>query len=171
MKPETKYSLLILGLSVIWKTGLLLSGQADGLLGKYPLLPVLGFMLIGMYRGVEERRKLSHPNGMGFLDAFKPAISIALLASLIYTLFLYVYLNYLDVDFKARFVANSIEDLKTNGSNPADIEAWIQSTQTFPFTTAWILFTFIGLALIGFVYAVVIGRLMLKKYPISRRKV
>jgi hypothetical protein len=82
-----------------------------------------------------------------------------------------VYLKYLDVDFKARFVANRIEDLKTNDSNPADIEAWIQSTESFPFTTAWLLFTFIGLALIGFVYAVVIGRLMLKKYPISRRKV
>lgn len=165
MKPETKYSLLILGLAIIWKTGILLAGLVDGPIGKYPLLPVFGFMLIGMYRGVEERRKLSFPKGMRFPDGFKPAISIAMLSTLTYSLFLYVYLNYLDGSFKDRFVAKRIEELQKSGSSQADIEAWFQTTQSFPFTTAWLLFTFLGLMVIGLLYALVIARMMTRKYP------
>jgi hypothetical protein len=165
VKPETKYSLLILGLSVIWKTLLLLTGQIDGVLGKYPMLPVLGFMLIGMYRGMEERRKIDHLEGVRFMSAFKSGMSIALLSTLTYSLFLYIYMRYLDLGFKSRFIAQRIEELQKNGSNQADIDAWIQTTQSFPFVSSWLLFTFIGLLLISLFYALAISRMMIRKYP------
>jgi hypothetical protein len=167
LKPETKYSLFIFGLSVIWKTSLLLSGLVETAIGDFPVLPVFAFLLIGMFRGMEERRKLDFSNGVSFLPIFKSGASIATLFTLLYTLFLYFYLNFLDVAFKARFIADRVEDLKKKQTTPENIEAWVKSAQTFPFSSSWLLFTFIGLMLIGLIYAFAITRMMVKKHPIK----
>jgi len=167
LKPETKYSLFIFGLSVIWKTSLLLTGLVETAIGKFPLLPVFGFLLIGMYRGMEERRKLDFTNGVPFLPAFKTGASIATLFTLLYTLFLYFYLNYLDVAFKARYIADRVVELKKDNTPPANIDAWIKDAQSFPFSSSWLLFTFIGLMLLGLFYAFAITRMMVKKHLIK----
>lgn len=139
----------------------------DTAIGKFPLLPVFAFLLIGMYRGMEERRKLDFTNGVSFLPAFKTGASIATLFTLLYTLFLYFYLNFLDVAFKARYIATRVEDLKKEQTSPENIEAWVKSAQTFPFSSSWLLFTFIGLMLLGLFYAFAIARMMVKKHPIK----
>jgi hypothetical protein len=164
VKPETRFSLLFLGLSIIWRTGLLLSGLADSYVGQFPLLPVLAFLLIAMYRGIESRRKASFSEGFQFMDMFKSGMSIALLSTLMYSLFLYVYLRYLDLSFKSRFILRRIEELRKDGTSQEDIDAWIQTTQSFPFVTAWLMFTFIGLLLISLFYAAAISKMMVRKY-------
>ncbi len=167
MKPETRFALFIFAASVIWRTGLYLSGFADSTLGNYPLLPVFGFLLIGMFRGMENRRQLDFPNGIPFLPAFKTGMSIAALFSLMYTLFIYVYITYLDYDFKGRFIAKRVLDLRKNKTPEVDITAWIDGAEKFPFAMTWILFTFIGLMVLSVFYAGVIGRMMVKKYPVK----
>ena len=59
------------------------------------------------------------------------------------------------------------EDLKKDQTSTENIEAWIKSAQTFPFSSAWLLFTFIGLMLLGLFYAFAITRMMVKKHPIK----
>ena len=110
MKPETRFALFVFAIAVIWRMGLYLSGLADSMLGNYPLLPVFGFLLIGMFRGINERRKSDFPNGVPFLAAFKTGMSIAALFTMMYTLFIYVYINYLDSNFRGRYVANRIAE-------------------------------------------------------------
>jgi hypothetical protein len=165
MKPETRSALFILALSIIWRTGLYLAGFADSTLGSYPLLPVFGFLLIGMFRGIDARRKLDYPNGIPFLPAFKAGMSISALFALMYTLFIYVYITYLDYDFKGRFIASRVEELRKNKTPEVDVTAWIDGAEKFPFAMTWILFTFIGLMVLSVFYAGAIGRMMAKKYP------
>lgn len=166
MKPETRWALFILALSIIWKMLLLLTGWNDSVIGKYPLLPVFGFMLIGMFRGMEERRKLDYIQTFSFPGLFKSGMSIAALFTLTYSLFLYVYLNYLDAGFKSRMIAARIaEQLRENpDTSPEMIKQWTDSTAGFPFASIWILFTFIGLMVLGAFYAGIITRMMRKKH-------
>jgi hypothetical protein len=166
MKPETKAVVLILSLSVIWKNLLLLTGWVEGFLGKYPLLPILGFMLIGMFRAMEERRKISFPKGIPFKDAFRCGMSVNALFALVYSLFVYLYLNFLDSGFRQRFSLQRVEDMRKQNTPQADIDAWVQTSQQFPFEMTWVLFTFIGVLVLGVFYAAIMARMMNKKYPV-----
>lgn len=165
MRPETRFALFIFALSVIWRTGLYMAGFADSALGNYPLLPIFGFLLIGMFRGINERRKLDYAEGVPFLPAFKTGMSIATLFTLMYTLFIYFYITQIDYDFKGRFIASRVADLRKNHTPEADVTAWINGADKFPFEMTWVLFTFIGLMVISVFYAGAIGRMMAKKYP------
>lgn len=137
------------------------------MLGKYPLLPVFAFMLIGIFRGVNERRILTFSSGIKFMDAFKTGVSIAALFSLIYTLFIYLYITNIDDGFKNRFVSMRIAELEKAGTSAADINAWTEGLNRFPFYTAWLLFSFIGLMLIGLFYSAAIARMMSRKHPLA----
>jgi hypothetical protein len=160
MKPETKGTLLILALSIIWKTLMLITGWVEFSFGKYPFLPVTAFMLIGMYRGMEERRKLSFADGFPFKDMFKSGASIAALFAVLYSLFIYFYLFYLDKLFKIRFAGARIEEFKSKGQNP----------DNFPFEVPWVLFTFIGTLVLGVVYSGAITRLMIKRGELLEKR-
>jgi hypothetical protein len=166
MKPETRFALFVFATAVIWRTGLYLSGLADSMLGNYPLLPIFGFLLVGMFRGINEGRKTDFPNGVPFLPAFKTGMSIAALFTMMYTLFIYVYINYLDSNFRGRYIANRIADLRKNKTPEIDITAWVKSAEKFPFENIWVLFTFIGLMVISVFYSAAIARMMAKKYPV-----
>ena len=148
---------------------LLFTGWNDSVIGKYPLLPVFGFLLIGMFRGIDERRKLDYTETFSFPGLFKSGMSIAALFTLTYSLFLYVYLNYLDVDFKARMIkARIAEQLRDKPeTSPEMIKQWTDSTANFPFVSIWILFTFIGLMVLGAFYAGIITRMMRKKHAMA----
>jgi hypothetical protein len=174
MTPETRGALFVLALSVIWKTLLLLTGWVDGFLGKFPLLAILAFLLIGMFRSMEARRKLSHPDGIAFLPAFRAGMSVNALFSMLYTFFLYFYLYVLDTGFRARFIKQRIADLISQNTSAANVEAWKKSSATSTwavnFERDWILATFIGLLLIGTFYAAMTARMMARKYPIGKPK-
>jgi hypothetical protein len=160
MKPETRGTLLILALSIIWKTLLLLTGWVDGPLGKYPFLPITAFMLIGMYRGMEERRKLSYTESIPFKEMFKSGASIAALFAVLYSLFIYYYLFYLDTMFKVRFAGERIEEFKSKGQNP----------DNFPFEMPWVLFTFIGTLVLGVFYSGAITRMIIKRNAMLEKR-
>jgi hypothetical protein len=170
VKPETKGTILVLALSIIWKTLLLLTGWVDAGIGKYPLLPVLGFLLIGMYRSMDERRKLSFANGIPFKDAFKSGMSVAALFSLTYSLFIYFYLFSIDPAFKLRFIDNRIISMKAQNTAPEAIEAWKNSNVNFPFEAFWLVLTFVGILLLGVFYAAMTARMMAKKFPVTQAK-
>ena len=170
MKPETKGTILVLALSIIWKTLLLLTGWVDAGIGKYPLLPVLGFLLIGMYRSMDERRKLSFSDGIPFKDAFKSGMSVAALFSLTYSLFIYFYLFSIDPAFKLRFIDNRIISMKDQNTAPEAIEAWKNSNANFPFEAFWLVLTFVGILLLGVFYAAMTSRMMAKKFPVTQSK-
>jgi hypothetical protein len=170
VKPETKGTILVLALSIIWKTLLLLTGWVDAGIGKYPLLPVLGFLLIGMYRSMDERRKLSFANGIPFKDAFKSGMSVAALFSLTYSLFIYFYLFSIDPAFKLRFIDNRIISMKDQNTAPEAIEAWKNSNANFPFEAFWLVLTFVGILLLGVFYAAMTSRMMAKKFPVTQSK-
>ena len=170
MTPETRGALFVLALSVIWKTLLLLTGWVDGMLGKFPLLAILAFLLIGMFRSMEARRKLSYPDGIAFLPAFKAGMSVNALFSLLYSLFMYFYLFVLDTGFRTRFVNQRVADMVKDKTAPESIEAWKQSTTTFPVEMMWMLCTFVGVLVIGTFYAGMTARMMAKKYPAAVAK-
>lgn len=166
MKPETRFALFVFAIAVIWRTGLYLSGFADSMLGNYPLLPVFGFLLIGMFRGINDRRKSDYLDGVPFLPAFKSGMSIATLFTLMYTLFIYFYINYLDANFRGRYIADRVADLRKNKTPETTISSWVSDAEKFPFETIWVLFTFIGLMVISVFYSAAIARMMAKKYPV-----
>jgi Ca2+/H+ antiporter len=171
MKPETKYALLILALSIIWKMGLLIAGFAHSTIGKYPLLPVFGFLLIGMFRGMEERRKLDFNEEFSFPALFKSGMSIAALFTVMYCLFLYFYLKELDVEFRTQFISGRIEEATAKNMSDSDIGNYSTQLKSFPFVSVWILFTFIGLMTLSTFYSGVITRMMRKKYfPVSEAR-
>lgn len=168
MRPETKYTLFVFAVSLIWKTGLYLTGLNEGFLGKYPLLIVFGLLLIGMFRAVDERRKLDFADGITFMASFKPAMSVATLFTLLYSLFIYFYVTVIDENFKSDFIAKRVDELRASETPEADVNAWINGAQDFPFAMTWVLFTFIGLMVISVFYAGAIGRMMARKYPASK---
>lgn len=170
MRPETKGTLLVLALSIIWKSLLLLTGWVDSAIGKYPLIPVLGFLLIGMYRAMEERRKLSFADGVPFKAAFKTGMSVAALFSLTYSLFIYFYLFSIDPGFKLRFIDQRILEMKAQNTAPEAIEAWKNSNVNFPFEISWLVFTFVGILILGVFYAGMTARMMARKYPVTQAK-
>lgn len=145
--------------------GLLLTGLDTSFLGKYPLLLVFALLLIGMYRGVDGRRKLDHPDGISFMPAFRSAMSVSALFSLIYTLFIYFFITKIDENFRDKFIANRIAELREAKTPQVDIDAWIKGSYEFPFALTWTLFTFIGIMVISLIYAFAIGKMMTKKYP------
>lgn len=151
---------------MIWKTGLYLSGLNTSFLGKYPLLIVFGLLLIGMFRAADARRKLDYPNGIAFMPVFKSAISVATLFTLMYSLFIYLYVTSIDDQFQAKFIAERVAELIKNNTPQADVDAWVKGAQDFPFAMTWVLFTFIGLMVIGVFYAGAIGRMMARKHPL-----
>lgn len=168
MKPETKFTLLVFAISVIWKTGLLLTGLNESFLGKYPLLLVFGLLLIGMYRAVDARRKADFPNGLTFMPVFKIGMSVATLFTLLYSLFIYLYITSIDLGFRDSFIAKRVEELKKSDTPQVDIDAWIKGAEDFPFAMTWVLFTFIGLMIISVFYAGAIARMMTRKYPAAK---
>jgi hypothetical protein len=170
MTPETRGAFFVLALSVIWKSLLLLTGWVDGALGKYPLLAILAFLLIGMFRSMDARRKLSFPDGITFLPAFKAGMSVNALFSLLYSLFMYLYLFVLDTGFRTRFVNHRVADMLADNTAPEAIEAWKKSTTSFPFEMMWMLFTFVGVLVIGTFYAAMTARMMARKYPAVKVK-
>jgi hypothetical protein len=165
LKPETRFTLLIFAVAVIWKMTLFITGLDSTFLGKYPLLIVFALLLIGMYRGVDGRRKIDHPDGIAFMPAFRSGMSISSLFSLMYTLFIYFFITVIDEQFKSKFVANRIAELQESKTPQVDIDAWIKGTENFPFAMTWVLFTFLGIIIISVFYAGAIGRMMAKKYP------
>jgi hypothetical protein len=165
LKPETRATLLIFAIAVIWKMGLFITGLDTSFLGKYPLLLVFALLLIGMYRGTDGRRKLDHKDGIAFMPAFRSAMSVSMLFSLIYTLFVYFYITTIDDQFMNKFIANRVTELRASNTPEVDVNAWIKGAQEFPFALTWTLFTFIGVMVISVFYAGAIGRMMIKKYP------
>jgi len=165
LKPETRFTLLIFAIAVIWKMGLFITGLDTSFLGKYPLLLVFALLLIGMYRGADGRRKLDHVDGIAFMPAFRSAMSISALFSLIYTLFVYFYITSIDNQFMNKFIANRVTELRASNTPEVDVNAWIKGAQEFPFALTWTLFTFIAIMVISVFYAGAIGRMMAKKYP------
>lgn len=145
--------------------GLFITGLDTTFLGKYPLLLVFALLLIGMYRGVDGRRKLDHADGIAFMPAFRSAMSVSMLFSLIYTLFIYFYITAIDTEFSNKFIANRITELRASNTPEVDVNAWIKGAQDFPFALTWTLFTFIGILIISVFYAGAIGRMMIKKNP------
>jgi hypothetical protein len=170
MTPETRGALFVLALSAIWKSLLLLTGWVDGFLGKFPLLAILAFLLIGMFRSMEARRKLTYPDGIPFSPAFKAGMSVNALFSLLYSLFMYFYLYVLDTEFRIRFVNQRVADMVADKASPETIEAWKKSTVSFPFEMMWMLFTFVGVLVIGTFYAGMMARMMARKYPVLKSK-
>jgi hypothetical protein len=164
VKPELKFALFILGLSVIWKTGLLIAGFESSAIAKYPLIPVMAFMLIGMFRQVDYIRKDSVPSSISSIALFKSGMSTGVLFSLMYTLFIYVYLTFLDSGFKQRFMDARIAELIASNTPETDIQAWASSAAQFPFVMSWVLFTFVFLLLISLIYALLIARMMKRKF-------
>lgn len=142
-----------------------MTGLDETFLGKYPLLVVFGLLLIGMYRAVDGRRQLDHPEGITFMPAFKTGMSVAVLFTLMYSLFIYLYITAIDLGFRDDFIAKRVEELRKNNTSQADIDTWLNSAKDFPFAMTWVLFTFIGLMVISVFYAGAIGRMISKKFP------
>jgi hypothetical protein len=69
-------------------------------------------------------------------------------------------------NFRGRYIANRIADLRKNKTPEIDITAWVKSAEKFPFENIWVLFTFIGLMVISVFYSAAIARMMAKKYPV-----
>jgi hypothetical protein len=171
VKPETRYALFILGAAILWKLILLYTGLVNTAIGKYPLLLIFGFLLIGMYRGMEERRKMDHVENLHFPSLFKSGMSIVALFSLTYSLFLYVYLRFIDSGFMTRMKFARMEEVKKSTTSAEKIEAFSRSFDQLPNVTLWILFTFIGLMVLGAFYSGMITRMMRKKYfPVAGSK-
>jgi hypothetical protein len=168
LKPESKFTLLVFAISVIWKMTMYLSGLDETFVGKYPLLLVFGLLLIGMFRAVDARRKTDFPGGVVFMPAFRTGMSVAVLFTLLYSLFIYIYVSVIDLSFREDFIAKRVEELKKNNTPQADINVWLKSAEDFPFAMVWVLFTFIGLMVIGVFYAAAIARMMSRKYPVKQ---
>jgi ABC-type antimicrobial peptide transport system permease subunit len=83
---------------------------------------------------------------------------------------MYFYLFVLDTAFKMRFVNQRVADMVNDKTSPEAIEAWKKSTASFPFEMMWMLFTFIGVLVIGTFYAAMTARMMARKYPIGKLK-
>lgn len=160
--------MLVFAISVIWKMTLYLSGLDETFVGKYPLLLVFGLLLIGMFRAVDARRKIDFPDGVVFMPAFRTGMSVAVLFTLLYSLFIYMYVSVIDLSFREDFIAKRVEELKKNNTPQADINVWLKSAEDFPFAMVWVLFTFIGLMVIGVFYAAAIARMMSRKYPVTQ---
>ncbi|MFN5371364.1 MAG: DUF4199 domain-containing protein, partial [Bacteroidia bacterium] len=103
---------------------------------------------------------------IAFLPAFKAGMSVNALFSLLYSLFMYFYLFVLDTGFRTRFVNQRVADMVNEKTAPEAIEAWKQSTSAFPFEMMWMLFTFVGVLVIGTFYAAMTARMMARKYPV-----
>jgi ABC-type antimicrobial peptide transport system permease subunit len=76
----------------------------------------------------------------------------------------------LDTGFRSRFVNQRVADMVNENTAPETIEAWKQSTTSFPFEMMWMLFTFIGVLIIGTFYAAMTARMMARKYPALSKK-
>ena len=49
-----------------------------------------------------------------------------------------------------------------------DIDAWRLSTAEFPFEMSWLVFTFVGVLVLGVFYAAMMARMMARKYPLGK---
>jgi hypothetical protein len=79
-----------------------------------------------------------------------------------------MYVSVIDLSFREDFIAKRVEELKKNNTPQADINVWLKSAEDFPFAMVWVLFTFIGLMVIGVFYAAAIARMMSRKYPVKQ---
>jgi hypothetical protein len=83
---------------------------------------------------------------------------------------MYFYLYVLDTEFRIRFVNQRVADMVADKASPETIEAWKKSTVSFPFEMMWMLFTFVGVLVIGTFYAGMMARMMARKYPVLKSK-
>lgn len=121
-----------------------------------------------MFRAVDARRKIDFPNGLTFMPVFKIGMSVATFFTLLYSLFIYLYITAIDLGFRDNFIAKRVEELKKSDTPQVDIDAWIKGAEDFPFAMTWVLFTFIGLMIISVFYAGAIARMMTRKYPAAK---
>lgn len=168
MKPETKFPLLVFAFCVIWKFSLLYSGLADTAVGRFAILPVWIFLFWGILKAMEQRRKLDYASGAVFLPLFKSGASVAVLFTVLYSLFIYVYLRFIDTGFMGRMVQARVEQAILKGESQEAVNAWVETTKHFPFVSMWVLFTFLGVLMMGILFSFAISRMMVKKYPLPQ---
>jgi hypothetical protein len=162
--PVFMNAMLVLALSIIWKTGLFAFGYHQSLVGQFSILLVLLFLLIGLFRTVDQIRISKPDQKLQFVEGFKAGARVVLLISAGYSLFVWFYYKNIDVTFFDQLIQNRINEGLSRGIDPIELEKFRKSAPTILSASTRSFFTFIGLLVGGIVYAYAITWLMVKKY-------
>ena len=162
--PVFMNAMLVLALSIIWKTGLFAFGYHQSLVGQFSILLVLLFLLIGLFRTVDQIRISKPDQKLQFIEGFKAGARVVLLISAGYSLFVWFYYKNIDVTFFDQLIQNRINEGLSRGIDPIELEKFRKSAPTILSASTRSFFTFIGLLVGGIVYAYAITWLMVKKY-------
>lgn len=162
--PVFMNAMLVLALSIIWKTGLFAFGYHQSLVGQFSILLVLLFLLIGLFRTVDQIRISKPDQKLQFVEGFKAGARVVLLISAGYSLFVWFYYKNIDVTFFDQLIQNRINEGLSRGIDPIELEKFRKSAPTILSASTRSFFTFIGLLVGGIVYAYAITWLTIKKY-------
>jgi hypothetical protein len=168
MKIETRFGLIVLLLSIIWKTSLFAFGARDTFMGQYSVMFVMLFMLLGIYLGLEELRKTVFGGKLSFQQGFKSGMMIAFLHSIFYSLFLYVYYAYIDVTFFAEKIEARVAEARAAGNTEESIESFRQSAEQILSPSVQSTFSLVGLLVLSAFYAGIIAKMIEKKHGAPR---
>lgn len=162
--PVFANAMLILALSVILKTGLFALSYHESIVGRFSILLVLLFLLIGLFRTIDQLRQSKPDKKIQFVEGFKAGARVVFLISAGYSLFIWFYYSKIDVSFFDRLIDARINEGLGRGIDAKELENYRKSAQIMLSASSQSFFTFIGLLVGGIVYAYVITWLMIKKY-------
>lgn len=162
--PVFLNAMLVLALSIIWKTGLFAFGYHQSLVGRFSILLVLLFLLIGLFRTIDQIRISKPDQKLQFVEGFKAGARVVFLISAGYSLFIWFYYSSIDVTFFDRLIQERINEGLGRGINAKELENYRTSAKILLSASSQSFFTFIGLLVGGIVYAYAITWLTIKKY-------
>lgn len=162
--PVFMNAMLVLAMSIIWKTGLFAFGFHQSIVGRFSILLVLLFLLIGLFRTIDQLRQSKPDQKIPFVEGFKAGARVVFLISAGYSLFIWFYYSNIDVTFFDRLIQERINEGLSRGIDAKELENYRKSAQILLSASSQSFFTFIGLLVGGIVYAYAITWLTVKKY-------
>jgi len=123
------------------------------------LLPIILISIVlYLYRNEYLGGSMSYSQGLGMGTLFM------VVAGIISAVYMYVFLNYLDPDFKKVVLQAQEEKLLEKGMDEAMIEQAMEMTSKMRSPIVMTVMSFIGTAFMGFIYSAIVS-IFLKKEP------
>lgn len=158
MSSSTKYAILVTSFSIILKMTLFYLGLQ---FSTYNLIAIFGpllFLLVGMAISNYQLNQTSAGNAvLQFNDYFKNALKVGVLFAVIYSFFIYLYYNNIDVNFFDNKMAENLKSIEGQGIPAEHIEKYKENASFFLSAYKQSFFTLLGFLFISMIYASVIS--------------
>lgn len=165
MKPYLKYGLIVAGIGIIISMISYLIGMDKTDAGQYIGYLNIPIMIVAMVFAIKERREKELGGFIEFGQAFGTASLMVVIASVITSVYTYLYMSVINPGMKDYIIQKQMEKMESQGQSQEQIDMAMPYVEKFTTPGMVTLFALLGGIVLGIIIALIVAAIMKKPNP------